>query len=205
MAQNFIGDGCQVTVVLGSGQTGFKSGSPYKIGNQVGVILSLTRNGATVFTNAASAQGDIAVVQLEGVFTVPKEAPLVIAQGDLLYWDNTNSVFTKTSSGNTFAGYAYLAAISAATTVQVNLWSGDSVSFTQAASAPVITGTLTGTTTGAMADISPIALSTSNTYTDAAVNAAINAKITAVNLDLKELQTKINATITALKNASLMA
>lgn len=54
-----------------------------------------------------------------------------------------------------------------------------------------LAGTLTGTITGTMADVS--ALSTSDTYTDAAVN----AKITAVNLQLKELQTKVNAIIAA--------
>jgi hypothetical protein len=30
--------------------------------------------------------------------------------GEQLYWDDTNKVFNKTSSGNTWAGYAYSAA-----------------------------------------------------------------------------------------------
>lgn len=59
-------------------------------------------------------------------------------------------------------------------------------------------GTLTGTVTGSMADVADIALSTSNTYTDAAVNAAVNAAIAEVNLQLKELQTQLNALIAAL-------
>jgi len=54
-------------------------------------------------------------------------------------------------------------------------------------------GTLTGTTDGDLADVA--ALSTSDTYSDAAVNVAI----TAVNLQLKELQTAHNALLAALQ------
>ena len=54
-----------------------------------------------------------------------------------------------------------------------------------------LAGTLTGSTTGTMADISD--LSTSDTYSDAAVN----AMVAEVNLQLKELQTKVNAIIAA--------
>lgn len=74
--------------------------------------------------------------------------------------------------------------------------SGTDITLTKVASSALgalsaLAGTLTGTVTGTMADIT--ALSTSNTYTDAAVN----AKITAINLQLKELQTKVNAIIAA--------
>lgn len=60
-----------------------------------------------------------------------------------------------------------------------------------------VTGTLTGTVNGAMEDVANIALSTSggNTYTDAAVNGAVNAAILAINLQLKELQTALNEAI----------
>lgn len=54
-----------------------------------------------------------------------------------------------------------------------------------------LAGTLTGSATGTMADISD--LSTSDTYSDAAVN----AMVAEVNLQLKELQTKVNAIIAA--------
>lgn len=62
----------------------------------------------------------------------------------------------------------------------------------------VIAGTLTGTTDGTMEDVADIALSTSDTYTDAAVNTAVNAAILSLNLQLKELQTKLNELIAAL-------
>lgn len=68
-----------------------------------------------------------------------------------------------------------------------------------------LSGTLTGTTDGALADVAAIALSTSNTYTDAAVNAAVNTAITSVNLQIKELQTKLNAALAMMRTAGLLA
>ena len=56
----------------------------------------------------------------------------------------------------------------------------------------VLGGTLTGTLSGALADLAPIALSTTDTYSDAAVNGAVNAVITAANLQAKELQARVN-------------
>lgn len=62
-------------------------------------------------------------------------------------------------------------------------------------------GTLTGSVTGDMADVSDIdvGLSTSDTYSDAAVNTAVNdavnAAVAEINLQFKELQTKFNALI----------
>lgn len=207
MAQNYISSGDQVKVVLTSGQTGFASGSAYKVGTQVGVILSLTRGGQTVMNDVASAEGDIAVVALEGVFSVPKEAPLVIALGDRLYWDATAGKFTKTATANTFAGFAHEAAGSADTTVKIRLVSSDATStgLTQAANVAALAGTLTGTTDGTLEDVADIALSTSDTYTDDAVNTAVNAAILDINLQLKELQTKLNAEIAALKASGLQA
>jgi type II secretory pathway component PulM len=58
-----------------------------------------------------------------------------------------------------------------------------------------VTGTLTGSVDGALADIADIALDTSNTYTDAAVNSAVNTAIAAANLQIKELQTALNKAI----------
>ena len=66
-------------------------------------------------------------------------------------------------------------------------------------SVAALAGTLTGSTDGTIADVADIALSTSNTYTDAAVNSAVNAAILDLNLQLKELQTKLNDALSALK------
>lgn len=53
-----------------------------------------------------SAQGEKNVLHREGVFTLPKATGATWTQGDQLYWDATNKVFTKTSAGNTAKGSA---------------------------------------------------------------------------------------------------
>lgn len=54
-----------------------------------------------------------------GVYTVTKEAPLVIAGGAKLYWDDTNDRVTTTASTHKVFGYATPAgAASADTTVR---------------------------------------------------------------------------------------
>lgn len=63
----------------------------------------------------------------------------------------------------------------------------------KATSQAALGGTLTGTTDGDMADIADIALTTGDTYSDTAVNNAVNTAIGEANLQLKELQTALNA------------
>lgn len=82
----------------------------------------LAGGGAKIGSIFGIAQSDAAsgaAVQLatRGVFTVAKEAPLVIAAGDKLWWDDTNKRLTKTASTNLLVGVAAEAAVSAATTV----------------------------------------------------------------------------------------
>lgn len=124
MATNLVAQGNTITRTLTSGQTGYSAGDGYKVGNQVGVIGGITRDGQTVFSNQASAAGDIAIINLKGVFTMPK-ASGAMAQGARLYWDDTEKELTATAAGNTFAGFAFLAAASDDTTVQCNLSGGD--------------------------------------------------------------------------------
>jgi len=57
---------------------------------------------------------------IEEVFELAKEAPLVISQGDAVYWDDTNDNIDKTNT-NVPAGKAFADAASAATTVYVKL------------------------------------------------------------------------------------
>lgn len=60
---------------------------------------------------------------IKGVIELPKATPLVISQGDPVYWDNTAFKINKTSS-NTLVGVAETAAASSATVVRVRLNSG---------------------------------------------------------------------------------
>lgn len=61
-------------------------------------------------------------------------------------------------------------------------------------------GTITGATANdTMTAVADIALSTSNTYTDAAVNAAVNTAIASIENNFADLQAKVNAIIAALQ------
>src|SRR4051812_11951136 len=59
------------------------------------------------------------------------------------------------------------------------------------ATAATVTGSLTGTTDGAIADVAAVSTSGGNTYADSAINTAI----TSINLQHKELQVALNAVI----------
>lgn len=52
---------------------------------------------------------------------MPKEAALAITAGDTVYWDNTNSVITKTSTANTKCGIAVKDAAGSASVVIIEL------------------------------------------------------------------------------------
>ena len=66
------------------------------------------------------ADGESGILFTEEVFTLTKEAPLVISQGDIVYFDSTAGEIDKTNT-NTRAGKAFADAGSADTTVQVKL------------------------------------------------------------------------------------
>lgn len=83
------------------------SGQVVLMGARIGVALKAIANGET------------GPMQVTGVFNIAKLSTDNIAQGALLYWDNTNSRLTTTASGNTLAGFA--AAAAAATTTSVNI------------------------------------------------------------------------------------
>lgn len=111
MAQNYVTDGSIQEITLGSGETALASGKARLVGLRLGVILSLTRDGQTVFDNQASAQGDVAVVAYTGVYELPKAASQAWATiGAQLYWDNTNKLLTTTAGANTKCGYVWAVA-----------------------------------------------------------------------------------------------
>lgn len=83
------------------------SGQVVLMGARIGVALKAIANGET------------GPMQVTGVFNIAKLSTDNMAQGALLYWDNTNSRLTTTASGNTLAGFA--AAAAGATTTSVNI------------------------------------------------------------------------------------
>lgn len=78
LSTNYVQDGDVVQYTAGANIT---AGSVVVMGNMLGVALVDIANGAT---------GSVA---LEGVFTLPKVAGAVIAQGDSLTWDVSATAF----------------------------------------------------------------------------------------------------------------
>lgn len=82
---------------------GVTSGVAVKIGAMLAVAV------------VTAAQGEVVSGDTEGVFdhaAATHATDQAWAFGDTIYWDDTAKVFTKTSSGNTKAGYAVAAKVS---------------------------------------------------------------------------------------------
>lgn len=99
----------EVMDYLNSSGSAIATGTPIVVGTRVGVALATIANGA------------IGPVAMSGVHTLAKLSTDVVAQGALLYWDNTNKRLTTTASGNTLAGYAFTGAASGVTSADVKL------------------------------------------------------------------------------------
>ena len=85
---------------------------------KVGALLLVVAGNAAI--------GETVSAMAEGVFTLPKRtnaSTAAMAQGSAVYWDDTNKVIDNTSNtgANILAGYAYVAALSTAATVQARL------------------------------------------------------------------------------------
>lgn len=106
--QNFVKDGAVLAITA---PEALSSGEVVVVGAIRGVAI------------AAAASGATAQVATEGVFTVAKEAPLVIDEGDLVYWDTTADEADKTNT-NEKLGVCVADAASSDTTVQVKLLPG---------------------------------------------------------------------------------
>lgn len=108
MAKNHVQPGAIMPWTNGTGSD-VSSGDVVLVGTRVGIALGDIADGA---------EGQVAITE---VWEVPKAAPLVIDQGDLVYWDAADGNVNKTATDNTLAGFAFEAAVSAATTVKVKL------------------------------------------------------------------------------------
>lgn len=105
--KNFVQSGDMLDLVAPSG--GVTSGKGVKIG----VIIAIASTTAIAGASFAGAT--------EGVFDVDSDTGAAWAAGDVVYWDDTNKVFTKTSTSNTKCGYAVAAKLSGDTTGRINL------------------------------------------------------------------------------------
>jgi predicted RecA/RadA family phage recombinase len=104
--KNYICPGDNVTII---------AAAPITSGD--GILLN------SIFGVAAKdANTDESVVlDLVGVFSLPKATGATWAIGDTIYWDNTAKNCTKTSASNTKVGVAYASAGSADTVGEVRL------------------------------------------------------------------------------------
>lgn len=106
--KNYIQDGARLQYANSSGST-ITSGTGVLVGKRLGVAVADIANNTT------------GVLAMDGVFLLPKTLANVIAQGDLLYWNDTAKELTSTASGNTFAGYAHKAAGSTSSTIECRI------------------------------------------------------------------------------------
>jgi len=110
---NFVDTGDDVVVTLGAGETTVKSGDAYMVGDLIGFVSVLLRNGNTVFANQASAEGDTAVLKLKGTYKVAKPTNQAWALGAKVYLVAASRTFTTVATGNTLAGLVGKAAAEA--------------------------------------------------------------------------------------------
>lgn len=106
MSKKYIQPGEVMDYVAGAN---ISSGQVVVVGARIGVAINDIANGAT------------GSLQVTGVHEIAKLSSDNVAQGAMLYWDNTNSRLTATASGNTLAGYAFAAAGSGATTIRIKI------------------------------------------------------------------------------------
>lgn len=182
-----------------------------------GVTSGLGVMIGSLFAIAAvtAAAGETFAGYVEGVFDHPAddhETTQAWTEGMPVYFDESEGVLTKTGAGNILVGVAAAAKASTATIGRVKLTTpftagaaiasleedGGAIEGTNdgdlpdlTATAATLTGTLTGSVNGAIADVAAVSTAGGNTYSDA----AINAVVADVNVQLKELQTTLNAVI----------
>lgn len=177
--KNYVCSGERIDVTVPAG--GLTSGQVYLLGTKVVVMVT------------GGVEGDVCEAATEGVFTIPK-ATGAVSKGQALYWDDTAKNLTTTVGSNTYAGYAFAAALSADATVQVVLV--DNPAALDAGQATVITAL--GTTT----NLTAIAGTFANL---AAAQTAVSTLHDEVEARLDAIEAKVDALIAALKAANLMA
>ena len=121
-------------------------------------------------------------VYLEGVHQLAKATSESWAVGDELYWDGSASKLTKTAAANTHAGFAVAVAASDATSGRVKL---------------------SPETLNKAANVAALGATTNLVGVDGAGSNAAPLAGTETRLDA--IETKVDAILTSMKNAGLMA
>ncbi|MFA6310603.1 MAG: capsid cement protein [Sterolibacterium sp.] len=198
MASNFIQDGDTVTLTAPAG--GVVSGTGYLIGTLFVVALVTAAEGASFDA------------MVEGVFTLPKTSAQAWAEGQKVFWDNSNHRADSDSTVGQLIGVSVGVAANPTANGSVRLNCGVPA-MAEGAQAAVadLSGTLTGTANGSMVDIAATAgacaggATPTATQVDTAIATAVASIVTGTNEQLKELQTKLNAALAALRAAGVIA
>lgn len=90
--------------------------APYAVSAGDGMLVGSLFGFAT--TDGASG-AEIETFVGSGVFDIAKVSAQAWSEGASIYWDNSNKYATTTSSGNTFIGFAALAAANPSSTGRV--------------------------------------------------------------------------------------
>lgn len=106
--KNFVQEGERINYTNATGSD-IASGDVVVIGNLVGIAVTDIADAST------------GAVALEGVYSLTKETPLAISQGDELFWSVANNEVTKTATDKPI-GVAFAGAGSADTTVDVKIY-----------------------------------------------------------------------------------
>jgi len=175
------------------------------LGAQVGSIF-----GVSTDTVLNTVDG---VFDTEGIHEIAKVGSQAWAKGDKIYWDNGNKRCTTDSAAGILIGVATEVIGSGAGVVlgEVKLIGNatDMSEGPQAAEA-ALAGTLTGTVDGTLADIAATASAVVGGATptaaqvDTGIALAVSTIVSGTNLQLKELQTKVNAVIAKLVLAGIL-
>ena len=88
------------------------------VASGVGYLFGTALFGIALTDVTSGVAGPFAT---EGVWELPKTSALAISVGDRLYWDATNKVVNKTTSGQECIGVAVSAAVNPSATVLVKL------------------------------------------------------------------------------------
>lgn len=109
--KNAIANGERFTTTAPSdtGSVDLSAGDGCLIGNIFGVAVN------------DAAMGETVVLALTGVFDLAKNSAEAWAEGDLIYWDDTNHQCTTTVGSNTLIGAAWKAAANPSSSGQVRL------------------------------------------------------------------------------------
>jgi predicted RecA/RadA family phage recombinase len=196
MATNYIQDGATVTVA-----------APYDRLSGQGALIGSALFGVALSDVLSGATGDF---MTEGVFSLAKTSAQAWVLGDRIYWDNSNKRCDTDPTKGPLIGVATAAAANPSSTGYVKLSEGIPGLDEGAQGATI--AALTDNSGGAAADgtIGVVTLPTlagwnGSTDPTAAEATQIITAVTANRDAVKELSTKVNLIIAALKTAGVIA